>query len=105
MAKWLREEIGDNADHLQFGNRRQVSTTHMLIELVHNWSKALNSGNIVNAIVIDFTKAFDKIDHNILLNKYENEKISPCLMKWLANFLLERQQSVKIGDIVSPTLR
>ena len=48
---------------------------------------------------------FDKIDHNILLNKYENEKISPCLMKWLANFLFERQQSVKIGDIISPTLR
>ena len=31
VAKWLREEIGDNVDPLQFGNRRQVSTTHMLV--------------------------------------------------------------------------
>ena len=76
MATWMREEIGNNVDPLQFENRRHVSTTHMLISLVHNWSKALDGGNIANAIFISFTKAFNKINHNILIDKYENEQIN-----------------------------
>ena len=58
----------------------------MLVNLVDNWSKALDEGNTVNAVFINFTKAFDKIDHHILLQKYEEEQVSPCLIKWLAYF-------------------
>ena len=60
---------------LQFENRRHASTTHMSTDLVHNWSNAFNGGCIVNVIFIDFTKAFSKVDHNILVDEYKNEKV------------------------------
>ena len=65
VATWLRIEQKATADPLQYGNKKHVSTTHMLVNLVHKWSKALDEGNTVNAVFIDFTKAFDKIDHHI----------------------------------------
>ena len=50
---------------------------------------------------LDFTKAFDKVDHSILLAKYERNGVNPILLRWLASFLCGRQQRVKIGDILS----
>ena len=82
-------------------NRQHVSTTHMLVELIHSWSQAVDHGNHVRIVYLDYTKAFDKINHHILLRKYEQMDIHPLLLKWIAGFLLNRQQSVKIGDIIS----
>ena len=72
----------------------------MLVELIHNWSQAVDHGNHVRIVYLDYTKAFDKINHHILLRKYEQLDIHPLLLKWIAGFLVNRQQSVKIGDII-----
>ena len=100
VAKWIKSEIIDN-DTLQYGNRPKVSTTHLLIDLIHHWAKALDEGKSVQAVFLDFTKAFDKIDHSILMGKYEKDGVHPSLLRWLASFLCERKQRVKIGDYVS----
>ena len=100
VAKWVKSEIKEK-DALQYGNRSKVSTTHLLIDLVHHWAKALDDGKSVQAVYIDFTKAFDKIDHAILMRKYEKDGVNPSLLRWLASFLCERKQRVKIGNNVS----
>ena len=104
VAKWIRQQTAHREDHLQFGNKQNVSTTHLLVNLLHNWAKALDEGKSIEAVFIDFTKAFDKIDHNILMKKYETDNISPFLLKWLSNFLFQRRQSVKIGNVVTDPL-
>ena len=54
---------------LQFGFRQQYSTSHALINITENIRKALDYGNIDCGVFVDFQKAFDTVDHQILLAK------------------------------------
>ena len=77
----------------------------MLVKMLDTWQKALDTPNTsVRVIFLDFSKAFDHINHNLLLNKFQELDTPPCLLKWLTAFLHKRSQSVKMGDIVSSAL-
>ena len=54
---------------LQFGCRRQYSTSHALINIIENIRKALDDGNIGCVVFVDLQKAFDAVDHQIRLAK------------------------------------
>ena len=59
-------------DPYQFGYLNNCSTTHALIHLIHRWLAALDKPSTsIKACMIDFSKAFDRIDHNILLHKLQ----------------------------------
>ena len=58
--------------NFQFGSVKMSSTTHALVHLVHQWLSALETPNtLIWSCLIDFSKAFDRIDHNILLHKLQ----------------------------------
>jgi hypothetical protein len=48
--------------------------------------------------MLDFSKAFDRIDFNILMQKLINMRVHPSLINWIANFLTDRSQRTKIGS-------
>ncbi len=50
---------------------------------------------------MDFAKAFDNIDHNILLRKLSSMDVPQAIINWIANFLTEREQRVKLGPCTS----
>ena len=50
-------------------------------------------------LFIDFTKAFDLIDHNVLCRKMQDLNIPPHLCTWFLSFLSDRQQFVKVDKI------
>ena len=54
---------------LQFGFRQQYSTSYVLINITENIRKALDDGNIGGGAFVDLQKAFDTVDHQILLAK------------------------------------
>ena len=54
---------------LQFGFRQQYSTSHALSNTTENITKALDAGNIGCGVTVDLQKAFDTVDHQILLAK------------------------------------
>ena len=62
----------------------------------------MDHGNTAARIFFaDFSKGFDLIDHNILLRELEKLSVSPVLIRWIAAFLTNRRQAVKIGDTIS----
>ena len=55
-------------------------------------------------IFLDFAKAFDTVNHNILINKLNHYGIRGNALKWLESYLFNRQQCVQIGNKYSDFL-
>ena len=92
----LLESIGDRLDPRQFGSIKGSSTVHALVEMYHHWVTGCEKpGNIVRILLLDFRKAFDLVDHNLLLNKIAQCSPPEFLSDWIESFLCERQQHVK----------
>ena len=83
----------------QYGCIPNSSTTHALINLVHNWSQATDgTGADVRVIAFDYRKAFDLIDHTILISKLSKYSINPHIVNWIGDFLNNRWQRVKLAN-------
>ena len=63
--------------------------------------KLIPSGNSVRALFVDYSKAFDRVDHNTLLNKIMAIGVPKPVVRWLFSFLKDRQQRVKLGSCLS----
>ena len=102
IAKWLLEDIDKHIDTHQFGNRPGLSTTHYIIGLLHSlYKNAENSKSVSTVICTDFSKAFDRIDHNILIIKMIHMDIRPWIIDWIASFLEFRKQNTKYNGVLS----
>ena len=55
-------------------------------------------------VLLDMSKAFNSIRHDILLSKLQSLEFSQCALDWFQSYLSERQQCVRIGDAVSKVL-
>ena len=86
---------------LQFGFRQQYSTFYALISLTEDIRKNLNKGNIGCGIFVDLKKAFDTVEHDILLAKLEHYDIRDMTNNWFKSYLFNRKQFVSINDHVS----
>ena len=81
---------------LQFGFRGKHSTNHALISIVDQINEALDKNKVVGSIFVDFQKAFDTVNHDILINKLSHYGIKGNINKWFRSYLLNRKQFVSI---------
>ena len=96
------QSIGEKIDKRQFGSIKNSSTTHALLSLVHHLlNETDESKNSVRIFVLDFSKAFDYIDHNILLNKLSVLNVPPVITNWIRSFLTQRSQRVRMSHCMS----
>ena len=68
--------------------------TMAIIILVERVSKAIDTGKIVIGLFLDIKKAFDTVDHDILINKLEYYGIRGNVLNWLKSYLENRKQYV-----------
>jgi hypothetical protein len=87
-------------DH-QYGFSRGKSTEHNLLHLVNYVSSALNEGEYSVGIFLDLKKAFDLVDHRILLAKMERYGIIDVPHAWFNSYLSDRSQVVDINGAYS----
>ena len=87
----------------QYGFRSNRSTKDALLSFSTQAYKAFNNGNCMLGIFIDFSKAFDTLDHDILINKLVNLKLGTNAIQWIKNYLSNRTQLTKIKTSFSNT--
>ena len=83
-----------NKNH--FGFRKQHSTNHAVISLVEKLYSSLDERNIAVTCFLDLKKAFDTVDHSILISKLYKLGIRGPILKWFKSYLSNRQQFVQI---------
>ena len=86
---------------MQYGFRKNVSTSMAIMELVENITTAMDNGKFTIGVFIDLKKAFDTVDHSILGTKlycsrhYDNHYgIRGVAKQWLSSYLENRKQYV-----------
>ncbi len=102
IFKWLWDVLKYHIGKDQYGGIKGCSTTMALIEMFDMWTKASDTATTqIRVLILDYRKAFDLIDHNLLLAKLMSYSVHPVLLCWIHSFLSERKQRIKVGQIIS----
>ena len=87
--------------HCQSGFRSLHSTLTALLEATENWSLNIDNGLINGVIFIDLKKAFDTIDHNIIIRKLSNYGVDQKALRWFQSYLSDRIQKSSVNGHLS----
>ena len=79
----------------QYGFRKKRSTNLAIMELITKISKAIDDKEYTMGVFLDLSKAFDTVNHNILLYKLEHFGITGVVLEWFKNYLSNRKQIIK----------
>ena len=66
--------------------------------MIDLWLNAVDNGKMIGIVLVDFKKAFDLVDHQILLNKLEIYGIKDEALLWFNTYLTNRKQQVTINN-------
>ena len=94
----IKESLNDPS---QFGNVKGSSTTHYLIKLTNKAFRSTDKGLATTAITIDYSKAFDLVDHTTLITKLLELGVRRKVIKLIASFLTNRKHYTKINGVKS----
>jgi Reverse transcriptase (RNA-dependent DNA polymerase) len=101
VNKFLRPALPNELIKDQFAFRPTGSTTAALVYFMHRVTSMLESNCYVRCLCIDFSKAFDVIDHKILIAKLKRLPLAPNIFNWIVSFLCQRSQVTKINGNLS----
>ena len=88
----------------QYGFRANFSTVDQLISTYNDITGMIDQGQVVDLVFMDYSKAFDSVCHQTLLNKLHSIGIQGCLLGWMEVFLCQRRMKVKINSEVSESV-
>ena len=98
----LIELTGEYLDPRQHGFLKHKSCTTNMIEFCDKLALSLNEGSQTDVVYFDFAKAFDSVNHDIILEKLKfRYNVDGTLLNFLKNYLKGRSQSVVIGNTIS----
>ncbi|MCU7800728.1 MAG: hypothetical protein KZQ70_11410 [gamma proteobacterium symbiont of Lucinoma myriamae] len=111
LSKLLEKHVHDSLLHhlnlyellhkTQSGFRPKHSCETALLSMVDSWLDALDNGKLVGVLLVDFKKAFDLVDHEILLSKLKIYGLSDEASAWFKAYLTQRQQLVSLSNVQS----
>ena len=88
----------------QFGFRNTISATDALISTIESFRVDTDKGNSVALALLDLSKAFDSINHTILLNKLQSIGFDDTSIELISSYLSNRQQIVNVNGVYSDWL-
>ena len=85
----------------QHGFRRQRSCETQLLEFAEELSRNMEGGAQTDIVIMDFAKAFDKVNHSLLLHKLHHYGVRGSVNRWIEGFLSGRRQAVVVDGEAS----
>ena len=82
----------------QFCFRRNHTVQDALVTMIEHWRQALDNAMMVGSVMVHISKAFDKVNHPLLLSKMRGYGFDEKALAWFQGYLSGRRQRVKIGD-------
>lgn len=109
--KWVNKQLikhlnlGDTPLHpMQFGFRTHHSTETAICTFLETVKSMLDCNALVGAVFLDLKKAFDSVNHQVLLSRLTRFNFSEHAMHWFASYLSERKQYVTVDGVKSTSL-
>ena len=88
----------DKLAHCLTGFRKSHGTQNSLVVMLEKGKRALDKGEYVSALFMDLSKAFDTINHDLLIAKLKAYKFSKKALKLMKSYLQNRKQKVQINN-------
>ena len=101
ISKWMIQNMSQSLDSQQFGNRKGRSTSHYLVQLVQHIHQTWEDGLTANLLAVDYSKAFDRVDITVAIQKLIHMGVSSALIPWISDFLTDRKQCVRVNGATS----
>ena len=107
IEKWVENKLSEYSNEYdllhqsQSGFRSNHSTESAIVRMIDSWLKAVNDGKLTGCVMVDFRKAFDLVDHKILLNKLKCYKCNETCLSWFESYLSSRTQCVSLNNTIS----
>lgn len=104
LEKWVVNQLidhlntGDTSLHpMQFGFRERHSTESAITMLMEKVKGSLENTTYVGAVFLDLKKAFDVVNHSVLLTKLQKFNFSEPVLKWMTSYLSNRKQATMVN--------
>ena len=94
---WEHIEENEIITENQHGFRKYLNTTTQLLHVVHNATEALDKKKAYHLVSFDFSKAFDKVPHKLLIHKLTKYKFNKQVIDWIGNWLDSRTSRVVVN--------
>ena len=106
ISQYLISDMARSRDPSQYGNEKKLSTQHYLIKMLHTILTAVdrNSQNEAFAVLvnmIDWSQAFDRQCHSLLIKSFIKNGVRPSLIPILINYFQQRKMKVKWNNKLS----
>ena len=82
----------------QFGFQKGHSPEHAILQLVEQINQSFEKNKFTLGVFVDLSKAFDTVDHQILMKKLEYYGIAGNNLRWFENYLKNRQQFISFEN-------
>ena len=97
----LYPHVSQSITSLQHGFIRSRSCSSQLLSVLHSIGEALDKNKQTDILYLDFAKAFDTVDHVILIEKLKWYGVTGQLIDWFSDYLKDRPQRVVIDSTAS----
>lgn len=106
VANRINKHLEDNCllSVAQHGFRKNHSCVSNLLLTLDDWTQTVDKGDSIHACYLDMSKAFDRVNHNVLMQKLEQHGIKGNLLAWLSDYLTDRSVQVRVDGAVSNTI-
>ena len=99
VVDYVKSAVLNVLNPSQCGAVPKSSTTQALIHMLHYWTKGCDgNGATVRVTLYDYKKAFDLIDHRILVDKLCKLDLPTEIINWIIDFLSDRSQRIKLSE-------